>query len=403
MTPTRIVFAAIIGVSAIFLLTMMGQLVQNVSASEIVVIQSPWTGDLVWHTDPGPKWQGFGKVTSYPKRAMYEFTKDLRFNDGFHGELTGNIQFEMPMDPKSLTMIHTKFGSIESVQTGLVKAVVDKAIYMTGPIMSSKESYAERRNSLIYYIEDQIEGGVYKTRQRSDRVKDPVTGAERTITIVDIVMEGGSPARQEAPFLTSFGIKPTNLSIVGLTYESAVEDQIQMQAKATMEVETAMAQSRKAEQDALTVAKQGEAEAARRKWAQEAIKAQAVTQAEQEKEVAVTQASQRLETAKLDAAAAEQYRIRKLREAEADATYKRQVMSADGALAQKLETYLKVQQFYASALAQYKGAWVPNVVMGQNQSAGIGSAQQLIDMLSVKTARDLSLDMSLPGGGGPSR
>jgi len=58
-----------------------------------------------------------------------------------------------------------------------------------------------------------------------------------------------------------------------------------------MDVATAMANSRKAEQDALTVAKQGEAAAAKAKWAQEAVKAQAVTQAQQEKEVAVTEPS----------------------------------------------------------------------------------------------------------------
>lgn len=391
------ILAVLAVVAAVLVLIMMGQLIQDVGPDEIVVIQSPATGKLAWHVTPGPKWQGFGRVTVYRKRAMYEFEKDLRFNDGFHGKLVGNIQFEMPLDEANLNAIHAKFGSQEAVQVGLVKAVVDKSIYMTGPLMSSKESYAERRNALIHYIEDQIEGGVYRTTQRSERVEDPLTGAKRTITVVDIVLEGGIAARQEAPFLTSFGVKPANLSIIGLSYEQAVEDQIQKQAQATMEVETAMAESRKAEQDALTVKAQGEAEATRTKWKQEAIKAQAVVEAEQLKEVAVTAAVQRRDVARLDAEAAEQYKLKKIREAEGDATYKREVMEADGALAQKLATYEKVNGLYAAAIGQHAGAWVPSVVMGSGGAGTATSAQALIDLFTVKTARDLQLDPGVAG------
>lgn len=44
-------------------------------------------------------------------------------------------------------------------------------------------------------------------------------------------------------------------------------------------------------------------------------------------------------------------------------------------------------------VANYKGAWVPSVVMG-GQQAGSNGAQALVDMLTAKTARDLSLDMT---------
>lgn len=41
---------------------------------------------------------------------------------------------------------------------------------MTGPLMSSKESYAEKRTNLIRFIEDQISNGVYKTAQKDIKV-----------------------------------------------------------------------------------------------------------------------------------------------------------------------------------------------------------------------------------------
>src|SRR6187402_3032671 len=57
-----------------------------------------------------------------------------------------------------------------------------------------------------------------------------------------------------------------------------------------MQVQTAIANSKKAEQDAITTELQGKAAAAKAKWEQEVIKAQAITQAQQEKEVAALNA-----------------------------------------------------------------------------------------------------------------
>ena len=74
-------------------------------------------------------------------------------------------------------------------------------------------------------------------------------------------------------------------------------------------------------------------------------------------------------------------------------------MKADGALAQKLEAWKEVNKYYASAMKDYKGQWVPNVVMaGGQQGQNINAAQSLLDLFMVKTARDLSLDMKIPSG-----
>src|SRR5262245_11763485 len=166
---TRFVTLAAVGAAVILLLMLSGSLIENVDADQVVVIQSP-AGSLSWYTTPGYKWQGFGKVTSYQKRSIYSFETKMRFNDGAHGTLHGSIQYEMPTDDVNLTAIHVRFGSQEAVQRQLVQTVVDKSIYMTGPLMSSKESYAEKRNALISYVEDQVAHGVFRTRQRDERI-----------------------------------------------------------------------------------------------------------------------------------------------------------------------------------------------------------------------------------------
>ena len=389
------VVAIVVAAAAVVMILLTGQIWQNVDADEIVVIQSPVSGDLTWHTTPGLKWQGLGKVTTYHKRSIYSFDAKMRFNDGAHGTMKGSIQYELPTDEHNLTAIHVRFGSQAAVQAQLVETVVNKAIYMTGPLMSSKESYAERRNALISYVEDQVERGVYQTRQSDVRERDPVTGVDKTVTKVEIIVEGGAPKRQEEAVLTSFGIKPFNFSIGSLDYDQAVEQQIAAQQQATMDVQTAMAEAKKAEQRALTVEQQGRAEAMKAKWQQETEKAREVTKAEQEKSVAVTAAQKALEVARLEAEASEQYRISQLRRAEGDAGYKKQVLAADGALAQKLETFERVQMGWANAFAQRK---VPATVLGGGAGApgGDGDVQALLQLLTAQTAKSIALDMAVP-------
>ncbi len=419
-SPVRILIVGVSVVGASLCLGLMGSVLENVDANEIAVIQSPKSGTLTWYTTPGIKWQGFGKVTMYPKRSIYEFAcqewrdveqtvdnkqvkvrecvpdKDtrikIRFNDGGHAYMSGSIQYEMPLDPTNLTALHVRFGSPEAIQKQLVETVVNKSIYMVGPLMSSKESYAEKRNALISLVEDQVLNGVVQTNQREDKTKDPITGAEKTVTVVDI-MKGtdGKPLRQEPGQLTAFGIKPFNFSIKDMPYDDIVEKQIQQQQQLTMQVQTSLAEARQAEQRAVTAAKNGEADAAKAKWDQEVIKAKFVTEAQQ-----------RLDVATLDAKAAEQTKRKLILEGEGEAQKRQLIMTADGALDKKLAAYVETNRLYSEAIKGYQGNWVPSVVMGgqsgngSQATAGSG-AMTLMELLSIKAARDLGLDMGVAG------
>ena len=389
-------------------------LVENLDAHEIMVIQSPVDGTLSVYTEPGIKWQGFGRVTKYPRRAQYDFStrdmlenghlgpkdtsKRLRFNDGGHGNLYGSVSWEMPLDKKDIIKIHKTFGSAEGVEQQAVGKMIDAAVYLAGPLMSSTESSGERRSELVQYINDQAEHGVYVTAARNVMVKDAITGVEKSAVVTEIIRDKtGMPKRQQSSILEEFNIKLLPMSINELKYDAIVEDQIKQRQKATTEVQIAIANARRAEQDALTVEKQGQAEAARAKWAQEVIKAKEVTKAEQEKQVAEISAQQRLDVATLDAKAAEQFKREQILRGEGESQRRQLVMQADGALGQKLEAYKSVNKYYADAIASYQGSWVPSIVMGGNGSAAPASgASTLVDLLTAKTAKDLGLDLTMP-------
>lgn len=199
MSISKAFMLGVIGVVVIVLILLSGQLFENLDAEQVMVIQSPISGDLAWYKDPGIKWQGGGKVTKYLKRSFYRFSIPVRFNDGGHADMIGSVQYEMPLDDKNLIALHTRFGSPEAIQKQLIETVTDKSVYMTGPLMSSKESYAEKRNYLIRFVEDQIERGVYRTTQREMRVKDQMTGADKTITVVEVSQKTACLSARKKP------------------------------------------------------------------------------------------------------------------------------------------------------------------------------------------------------------
>ena len=405
MKTRTIVVLACSAVLLIIAVSMMGSLVESVDAGEVVVMQDPIDGDLHIWKSPGLYYQNFGKTTHYKKSFQFWFSnmKDqgedrdqsiqVRFNDGGHANISGSLRVDLPLDDDNLRKLHTKYGSQEAIEHQLIRTIMEKSVYMSGPLMSSKESYAERRSDLIAYIEDQVTGGVYKSEVEYLKEVDPISGKEKTITKVKLIKdEKGQLARQEPSALIEYGIRVYNLAINNMPYDATVEKQIQAQQQAVMEVQTAMAEARKAEQRAITAEKEGQANAAKAKWEQEVLKAKAVTEAEQQREVA-----------RLNMEAAGFTKKQEILLGEGESERRKLVMQADGALDKKLAAYTEVMKAFAAEWAKQR--WVPEVQIGDTGggSGGSNAATNLLQLLQVKTARDLALDMSVPNTPAPRR
>jgi hypothetical protein len=373
----------VVGVFALF------NCVEWLDAKHVMVIQYP-NGTMKTATEPGPFAQWFGTVTKYNRRDQYDFgTKEhpplrIRFNDGGSAEIYGSISFEMPTSHEALVTIQKEFSGEEAVEQQIVSQAVKAAAYAAGPLMSSTESSGERRNDLLTIINDQAMNGIYSTMTRSEKQKDPVTGQEKTVAVVLVNKdEKGMVVRAQGSLAGKYHINLLPLTVTNIKYDAVVEKQITERQNAITQVQIALANAKKAEQDALTIAKQGEAMAAKAKWDQETIKAQAVTQAEQKRDVA-----------RLDKDAAEFYKQKLILEGQGESEKRRLVMTADGALEQKLKAYVEVNSWYADAIKNYGGNWVPTTVMGAS-AGGTNGAAALIDLFTAKTARDLQLDMSI--------
>jgi len=386
----------------IFAFYFVTNIAEHVDANEIMVVQSP-LGSLSVYTDAGIKWQGFGKVTFYQKRSQFSFsakkdqgTKDdqslpVMFNDGGAARISGVISWEMPMSTAQVIRIHTLYGSQRAVEQQLIRPAVERAIYLTGPLMSSGEAYSARKPDLLRFFEDQARNGVYQMETISQKQPDPITGIEKTVQLVQIAMdEKRQPKRQSSSQISDFGIVLLSPAIDSVDFEDKVKQQIGQQQANFMQIQTAKSQALQAEQAAITAQKSGEAEATKAKWAQEVEKATAVTAAEKERDVA-----------KLGVQTAELNKQRQILEGQGEAEKRKLVMAADGALDKKIAAYVETQKIWADAFARHTQPLVPSVMMGGSGTGqSSNAAMQMMELMSLKAAKDLAVDVQARGNTG---
>lgn len=387
---------------------------EKIEANEIAVIQSPIKGEITIHTTAGTVWQGWGKVTKYPRSSEFVFIDKapagvtantssikVRFNDGGHAMIGGGLRWEAPLDETHIRDMHILYGSHEAVENQLILKVLQKALGMTGPIMSSFESSSARRPELQGFVEDQFLRGTYKMTSKDERKVDATTGLVTNVRVVEILKDPKTnvPLREETSPIETLGIKAFNLTLSSIEYDPVTEAQLVKQQQSSMEVQLAIAEAKKAEQETATEQAKGAAAAAKAEWAQKALAATAVTEAQMKKDVALLDASTKLEAAQLETQAAEQKKLAEILMGEGEAMRRQLVMAADSALDAKLSAWVAVNTAYATSIGNYTGNWVPSVVFGKDSdtaTANSGGASQLLDLLTAKTAKDLSIDMTIP-------
>jgi regulator of protease activity HflC (stomatin/prohibitin superfamily) len=382
-------------------------------AGERTVIQYPW-GTLVTKFSPGIYFKFFGSTEVYRDVITFDFDKqnargeasldfpgiNVRYQDGGTGKVFGKARFALPNNEDMMIRLHKDFRSNDAVAYKLIKTLVEESMNLTAGLMSSEESYAEKRGIFTQWAEEQIALGKFYTELKTVAEKQEATN-ERVERNIPVIMYGkdGLPLHHNSDF-KAYGITVSGFQITDWDFEQKTLEQISRKREATMGIITAKADAERARQEALTAEEQGKKNVMVDKYRKEQEKVQAIVDAEKNKEVAVTKAMQGVlvaEQGKLEAEqkrlAAVAYKQEQILRGEGDGEYKRLVMSADGALAAKLEAWQAVHIRYAEAIEKQK--WVPEIQMGQSGQNGGSAATDLIEMLKAKTAKELNLDMTV--------
>lgn len=375
------IMAIVIAILALVVIGLSGKIGEDVKNEQIVVNQYPFTGKMAYWTDPGFKWQWFGKTTHYYKTNQVWFnnikstnndeltTFDLEnpafpitYSDKGKGFVLGSVRIELPKNETQLNLIQEHYGSEKRLMEELIKPTIGKVILACGPLMTSLESVAEKRNDLIAYATDQLNNGIYATTTKTVEKLNPITNELEKIQQAEIIYdESGNPKRNEESPFAKYGLKVSQLAIADLKYEKATNNQISRQREADMDIISAKAEAAKAIQQTIKIEEEGKQSAAAARWKQEAIKAAEVTKAEQEYEVARLAALKANEEAKKIKA-----------EGEAKAAANKALVSAGLTPLEKATIEKETAIGIAQALANSKVRWVPEIIMngnGANNSA----------------------------------
>lgn len=287
--------------SLIFMMLLFQSCIE-LDSGEIGIEEDYSTGELTVYTTAGLKdWLNvMDDYTPYQKEEMYDFTENpikIQFSDFGIGWIEGTVRYVLPQSKDEMTKLHSNYGSQEAIENELIRQAIERATYLAGPLMSSTESNAEKKPDLINYITDQAKNGVYRTMKVPTEVEDPVT-RKRVIKDLPVIVECPSEdlpddaicingfARQEKSSVSQYRVRLADLTIKDITYDQKTKEKIAKQQEAILAVEQSIVEAQEAQQDAIKAEEQGKAKAAEAKWAEEALKAQAVTQAQKEAEVA---------------------------------------------------------------------------------------------------------------------
>ncbi len=374
-------------------------LVATVETGTFQVRQMIVTGELSAKLEPGMWLKLFSNIVTWPKAETFFFTDsevsgeeidraiEVRFNDGSLCDVSGTLRVVLPISEQQAIDVMTKYGYADytDLEQKLVLPVVRNALRLTANLMSARESYSEQRSDFVFWTWDQIQDGVYETEEETRKVVDPVSGQEVTKSFKIIKQDAmGNPVHQRHP-LEGLGITLTNFEVKLFDYTEKVRAQIGTQQSALMAVATARAKAQQAEQEALMAEAEGKANVARARYEEEEKKIRAIVAGQQ-----------RLEVGQLDRQAAAEKKQEQILLGQGEAERKRLVLQADGALKQKLDSYVRTQGLWASA---YSKRQVPSLIMGGGGAGDTDTGStDFAQMMQLMVARQMGLDLSVPKG-----
>jgi hypothetical protein len=392
-----------------------GKIIENNKAGYCQVKQAFITGKMSTRMTPGWYLQLNGQIFTYKQVATVGFGDEkgegsadidavpVIFNDGSKAKISGLVRIKLPATHEGLLDLKNEYagGYEHFIRSGVVP-VVKNSIKLSANLRSAQDAYT----TLALFqqaVEDQLRNGIYKTR--SDvRVIVRSTGEKEKIRLTEIVMDSatGDPVR-ETHRLQELGCELTECVVHIPAFDSLVETMIAKRKEEAMLTELAKQQAIRAQQEKITAEEKGKAAVMTVQYEKEQVKIAAVVEARKDKEVAELNAQKELEVAKLQRSAAVEQKQREILLGQGEATRKRLVMQADGALKQKLDTWLEGQKIAWTNIGKSNVNWVPQIIMGGGAGGGkthpyANGASYLMDILAVNQAQQLGLNMGVKKG-----
>lgn len=354
----------------------------------------------------------FGKTTEYPDIMTVSFTKDetsstvdiepigIRFNDATSATATGVVKFMLPKSDSLMVKMHKDYRNVDNLAITGFKPFVMECLKNSSQLMSSEMHYLGGRSTMSQYFQDQLEDGVYILQTEEKVVKDSVEKENKRVYITKISKSKNGNVDRKKTMLTQYGIGITDAVISDVDYEERVDNLLGLKIDATSKTSISKQELMKAQQEALTSEAQGKKVLVETEYKELQNQKTQIIQTETEvklaeQKVRLAEQDKLKQKAEFEASIFQAKKTKELADGEAYA--KKAVMVADGALTQRLAAAVEINKNYAEALG--KQPIVPSIMIGGGNGGGIPSSTSLVDLLMIKTAKDLSVDLNTKKGG----
>ncbi|MEL7004247.1 MAG: SPFH domain-containing protein [Bacteroidota bacterium] len=398
--------------AGIFLISLNGLFFYS-KAGYSYLVQYP-NGKQIAELRPGYHLKWWGEVVPWKKVVTVKFVTDeekkqdnqtysgnrrvipVRFNDAVKADIALSARFRLPEDPKLFLKMALEFRNQDNLVNGSLIPSCMEIAKNSARLISAQEYIAGRGGELESAVLDQLEKGMYilEAEEIKPMGTDSITALEenRTIergTIVRYQVSkrknpDGTVMTKKHP-IAEYGIIVSQATVEDVDPELKFKELLGKQRDAAAQASIEKERAKQAEYEKQRIIAEGEAEKAKIKVGMEKEQITALITMETEKkreQVNVEKSKLELQSARLKA-----QEVKVL--ADAEAYKKKKVMEADGALEMKLQTFEKVHEAYANAIAGTQ--LVPSTYIGGGSGKGTPSSLDFINLATANMAKDLDV------------
>lgn len=351
--------------------------------------------------------QGSALISAFP----------ITFLGGVTGTVDSNIRIILPQGDQFMQLARS-YRNPNNFILQAVTPAMKNTLQSTAQMMSADDYYGGSRSAFAQAFSDQMSEGIYLVDRQEVQVENTRKAAggsvaqdgsdqgefggntSTVVKTVKVLDKKGQPVRLERQF-SKLGVVVAEANILNIDPNDQFKQRMVEVQKSQAQLMVARQGRQTADEQKKLVTAQGEMEVEQKRQITLRDQIEQTTNAETAKRLALIEAGREKERAQIEKETAEiQYAKAQIEakttkeKAEAEAYAKKAVIQANGALEQKLEAYVKTQEVWAKA---YAAAKVPTMVMG-GTGEGLGrqsESQNLINLLTAKTAKDLSMDLSV--------
>jgi regulator of protease activity HflC (stomatin/prohibitin superfamily) len=348
---------------------------------------------------------------------------NIMFLDQVDADAMAAVRFRLPTDEVTFLRMAHEYRTPENLLRVALIPSFQETLQATASLMSAEDYYSGGRTEFINEFENQMQRGVYIVKRKeilresvkrqtaeadasNPDLQDEFGNQQKTVFVVEKLLNEDTrlPLRKEQKF-TLYGITVHEARVTDMKPNQKFVGRMEQKQEASAMRAIAREQKVQEEEQRLLAIARGDREVAERQAAMKVEQVEATTKAETRKKETLIEAERRKQEAQIQEETskillskaridAESVKVA----ADAEAYKKAKILTADNALAQKLDAEIEIQRIWADAFAKRA---VPQYVFGTGgggDAVPVGSDMEVknfMQLMTLDAAKRLNYERSL--------